>query len=73
MQFFDTKGAANRFAEKNYVDNGGKYDRVEAFPRSREYENQNAPPTQLLESLLGKLRLFWFVIIASIRDWNIKD
>ena len=56
VQFFDTKGAANRFAEKNYVDNGGKYDRVEAFPRSREYENQNAPPTQLLESLLGKLK-----------------
>ena len=25
------------------------------------------------KSLLGKLRLFWFVIIASIRDWNIKD
>lgn len=56
VQFFDTKGAANRFAEKNYVDNGGKYDRVEAFPRSREFENQNAPPTQLLESLLGKLK-----------------
>ena len=25
------------------------------------------------KSLLGKLRIFWFVIIASIRDWNIKD
>ena len=25
------------------------------------------------KSLLGKLRLFWFVIIASIRDLNIKD
>ena len=25
------------------------------------------------KSLLGKLRLFWFVIIASIRDWNIRD
>lgn len=56
VQFFDTKGAANRFAEKNYVDNGGKYARTEAFPRSREFENQNAPPTQLLESLLGKLK-----------------
>ncbi len=25
------------------------------------------------KSLLGKLRLFWFVIIASIRDLNIRD
>ena len=25
------------------------------------------------KSLLGKLRIFWFVIIASIRDWNIRD
>ena len=25
------------------------------------------------KSLLGKLRLFWFVIIASIKDWNISD
>ena len=25
------------------------------------------------KSLLGKLRLLWFVIIASIKDWNIKD
>ena len=25
------------------------------------------------KSLLGKLRLIWFVLIASIRDWNIKD
>ena len=25
------------------------------------------------KSLLGKLRLFWFVIFASIIDWNIKD
>ena len=24
-------------------------------------------------SLLGKLRLFWFILIASIRDWNIKE
>ena len=24
------------------------------------------------KSLIGKIRLFWFVIIASIRDWNIK-
>ena len=28
---------------------------------------------QYNKSLLGKLRIFWFVIIASIRDWNIKD
>ena len=25
------------------------------------------------KSLQGKLRLIWFVLIASIRDWNIKD
>ena len=25
------------------------------------------------KSLLGKLRLIWFVLIASIRDLNIKD
>ena len=25
------------------------------------------------KSLLGKLRLMWFVLIACIRDWNIKD
>ena len=25
------------------------------------------------KSLLGKLRLAWFVLIASLRDWNIKD
>ena len=25
------------------------------------------------KSFVGKLRLFWFVIIASIRDINIKD
>ncbi len=25
------------------------------------------------KSLLGKIRLFWFVIIASIKDWNIKS
>ena len=25
------------------------------------------------KSLFGKLRLFWFVIIASIRDWDIRD
>ncbi len=25
------------------------------------------------KSLLGKFRLMWFVLIASIRDWNIKD
>tara|TARA_Y200000002_G_C22591051_1_gene625235 strand:+ start:618 stop:767 length:150 start_codon:yes stop_codon:yes gene_type:complete len=24
-------------------------------------------------TLIGKLRLIWFVLIASIRDWNIKD
>jgi len=22
---------------------------------------------------LGKFRLLWFILIASIRDWNIKD
>ena len=25
------------------------------------------------KTLIGKLRLIWFVFIASIRDWNIKD
>ena len=25
------------------------------------------------KTLLGKFRLFWFILIASIRDWNIKD
>ena len=25
------------------------------------------------KSLIGKLRLIWFVLIASLRDWNIKD
>jgi len=25
------------------------------------------------KSFLGKIRLFWFVIIASIKDWNIKS
>jgi len=25
------------------------------------------------KSFIGKLRLFWFIIFASIRDWNIKD
>ena len=25
------------------------------------------------KTFLGKLRLMWFVLIASIRDWNIKD
>ena len=25
------------------------------------------------KSLQGKLRLLWFILIASIRDWNIKD
>ena len=25
------------------------------------------------KTLLGKFRLMWFVLIASIRDWNIKD
>ena len=24
------------------------------------------------KTLLGKLRLIWFILIASIRDWNIK-
>ena len=24
------------------------------------------------KTLLGKLRLMWFVLIASIRDWHIK-
>ena len=24
------------------------------------------------KTLLGKLRLIWFVLIASIRDWNIE-
>ena len=24
------------------------------------------------KTLLGKFRLIWFVLIASIRDWNIK-
>ena len=25
------------------------------------------------KTLLGKFRLLWFTLIASIRDWNIKD
>ena len=25
------------------------------------------------KTLLGKLRLLWFILIASIRDWNIKE
>ena len=25
------------------------------------------------KTLLGKCRLLWFILIASIRDWNIKD
>ena len=25
------------------------------------------------KTLLGKFRLIWFVLIASLRDWNIKD
>ena len=25
------------------------------------------------KSLIGKFRLVWFVIIAAIKDWNIKD
>ena len=25
------------------------------------------------KTFLGKVRLFWFILIASIRDWNIKD
>ena len=25
------------------------------------------------KTLLGKVRLIWFILIASIRDWNIKD
>ena len=25
------------------------------------------------KTLLGKFRLFWFILIASIRDWNVKD
>ena len=25
------------------------------------------------KNILGKLRLIWFIIIASLKDWNIKD
>ena len=25
------------------------------------------------KTLVGKVRLIWFILIASIRDWNIKD
>ena len=25
------------------------------------------------KTLLGKFRLLWFILIASIRDWNVKD
>jgi len=25
------------------------------------------------KTLLGKLRLLWFILIESIRDWNIKE
>ena len=33
-----------------------------------KYENLS-----LNKSLLGKVRLYWFVIIASIRDFNFKS
>jgi len=25
------------------------------------------------KTLLGKFRLLWFILIASIRDWNLKS
>ena len=25
------------------------------------------------KTILGKFRLLWFILIASIRDWNIKE
>lgn len=25
------------------------------------------------KTLIGKVRLFWFILIASIRDWNIEN
>ena len=52
VQFFDTLGAANRFAEKNE----GAYARVSAFKRDAKYDDGRAPSTAMLESLLGKLK-----------------
>tara|TARA_Y100000361_G_scaffold12004_1_gene9571 strand:- start:736 stop:7836 length:7101 start_codon:yes stop_codon:yes gene_type:complete len=52
VQFFDTRGAANRFAESN----GSKYARTEAFKRDSRFDNDRAPSTAMLESLLGKLK-----------------
>ena len=25
------------------------------------------------KTIIGKFRLLWFILIASIRDWNIKE
>ena len=52
VQFFDTLGAANRFAEKNE----GTYARVAAFKREDKNDYGRAPSTAMLESLLGKLK-----------------
>jgi hypothetical protein len=52
VQYFDTRGAANRFAEANE----GKYDRPEAFKRGNDFDSDRAPSTELLDSLLGKLK-----------------
>ena len=52
VQFFDTLGAANRFAEKNE----GTYARVAAFKREDGNDYGRAPSTAMLESLLGKLK-----------------
>jgi len=52
VQFFDTKGNANRFAEKN----ADKYARTEAFKRDEKFDSGRAPSTDMLESLLGRLK-----------------
>ena len=55
VQYFDTKGNANKFAEKNQVDNGGEYARNNVLPRGDKYDN-NSPSIEVLQSLLGKLK-----------------
>lgn len=56
VQFFDTRGAANRFAEANSVKNKGKYFYVDAFSRGADINAERAPSTAVLEQLMGKLK-----------------
>ena len=55
VQFFDTKGNANRFAEEQNEENGGKYARSDFIELGNGYDSGRAPSTDMLESLLGKL------------------